>query len=127
MDAECCYFERLTEDFVSFCLDFDSALMVTLAVTKELITECHRELNYFTNAAASVIQSALGAAGRGVNGSRDLEISSRAASTFYAFAVHIDSTTASTDTDTRKACSKLLVQFSRLARERLIDAEIETK
>lgn len=102
--------------------------MVTLAITKELITECHQELNYFTNAAASVIQSALTAAGRGgANGSRDLEISSRAASTFYAFAVHIDAATASTDVDTRRAYSQLLVQFSRLARERLIDAEMETK
>lgn len=102
--------------------------MITLAITKELIIECHRELNYFTNAAAAVIQSALQAAGRGgANGSRDLEISSRAASTFYAFAVHIDASTASTDADTRRAYSNLLIQFARLGRERLIDADLETK
>jgi hypothetical protein len=102
--------------------------MVTLAITKELIAECHRELAYFTNAAAAVIQTGLVSAGRGgANGSRDLEISSRAASTFYAFAVHIDSAAASTDNDTRRAYSNLLVQFSRLARERLIDADTETK
>jgi hypothetical protein len=102
--------------------------MITLAITKELIIECHRELAYFTDAAASVIQTGLVAAGRGgANGSRDLELSSRAASTFYAFAVHIDSAAASTDNDTRKAYSTLLIQFSRLARERLIDADTETK
>jgi hypothetical protein len=105
-----------------------SALMVTLAIIKNLITECHRELNYFTNSTASVIQSALQAAGRGgVNGTRDLEISSRAASTFYAFAVHINSSTALTDADTRRAYTSLLSQFSRLANEKLIDAELESK
>ena len=102
--------------------------MVTLAIMRELITECHRELNYFTNSATAVIQSALQAAGRGgANESRDLEISARAASTFYAFAVHIDSTTASTDADTRQAYSKLLAQFSKLASERGGDSDAETK
>ena len=102
--------------------------MVSLAITKELITECHRELAYFTNAAAAVIQTGLVSAGRGgANGSRDLEISSRAANTFYAFAVYIDSAAAFTDNDTRRAYSNLVVQFSRLARERLIDADTETK
>lgn len=106
----------------------DSALMVTLAITKELIVECHRELNYFTNSAAAVIQSALQAAGRGgANATRDLEISSRAASTFYAFAVHIDLANASTDADTRRAYANLLVQFSKLANERLVDSDLETK
>jgi len=109
-------------------VDLFSALMITLAITKELITECHRELNYFTNSAASVIQSALQAAGRGgANGTRDLEISSRAASTFYAFAVHIDSSTASTDADIRRAYTNLLSHFSKLASEKMSDGETETK
>ncbi|UZJ51966.1 hypothetical protein CBS101457_001286 [Exobasidium rhododendri] len=104
------------------------ALMVTLAITKDLIVECQRELNYFTNSAAAVIQSALQAAGRGgANGTRDLEISCRAASTFYAFSVYIDSSTASTDADTRKAYTHLLSQFSKLASEKLSDADAETK
>lgn len=102
--------------------------MVTLAITKELITECHRDLNYFISCASSVMQSALQAAARGgANGTRDLEISSRAASTFYAFAVHIDSSTASTDADTRRAYTNLLSQFSKLASEKLVDGETETK
>jgi hypothetical protein len=102
--------------------------MVTLAVTKELIIECNRELKYLTSSAAAVIQSAFEAAQKGgANKTRDLEISSRAASTFYAFAVQIDSATASTDADFRRAYGSLLSQFSRMASERAVDSDAETK
>lgn len=92
--------------------------MVTLAITKNLVSECKRDLNYFSKSAQAVVNSALQcAATGGAGGRRDLELSARAASTFYALATFTDPATASIDAELGQTYQTLLVQFARMAME----------
>lgn len=96
-----------------------SGLMVTLAITKYLITECKRQLNYFHKSAQAIIASGLEAASTGSpNGQRDQELFARAASTFYALATFTDPATTSLDQDLGRTYQDLLSQFSKLAMEK---------
>ncbi|SPO26151.1 related to Protein EFR3 [Ustilago trichophora] len=96
-----------------------AGLMITLAITKELLTECKSSLNYFIKPAQSIIASALDAASLTPARPRDLEISARAASAFYALASFLDPATTSVD----DGFQRLLRSFATLAVERPIGAD----
>lgn len=102
--------------------------MVTLAITKELVTECKRDLNYFSSSVEAIIGSGLQAGSRGgAGGRRDLEISARAASTFYALASFIDPSTAAGDRDVGTGYRNLLSQLAKLSTESNADREEQNK
>ena len=96
-----------------------ASLMITLAITKELLTECKSSLNYFIKPAQSIITAALDAAQPTSGRPRDLEISARAASAFYALASFLDPATTSVD----DGFQRLLRLFSTLAVERPVGAD----
>ena len=96
-----------------------ASLMITLAITKNLLTECKSSLNYFIKPAQSIVASALDAAQPTPARPRDLEISARAASTFYALASFLDPATTSVD----DGFQRLLKSFATLAVERPIGAD----
>ncbi|KAN0064609.1 plasma membrane localization protein [Thecaphora frezii] len=91
-----------------------TGLMITLSITRELLTECKAHLNYFIRPAQAVIKAALDAAAANQHRPRDLEISARAASTFYALASYVDPAATSVDSGFKE----LLKAFSGLAVER---------
>ncbi len=74
-----------------------AGLMITLAITKNLLTECKSSLNYFIKPSQSIIAAALDAAQPTPARPRDLEISARAASAFYALASFLDPATTTVD------------------------------
>lgn len=96
-----------------------AGLMITLAIIKNLLTECKSSLNYFIKPAQSVIAAALDAAQPTPARPRDLELSARAASAFYALASFLDPATTSVD-DT---FHRLLRSFAQLAVERPASAD----
>lgn len=96
-----------------------AGLMITLAITKNLLTECKSSLNYFIKPAQSIIASALDAAQPTSARPRDLEISARAASAFYALASFLDPATTAVD----DGFHRLLCSFAILAVERPIGAD----
>lgn len=101
--------------------------MITLAITKYLITDCKRQLNYFHKSAQAIIASGLQAASKGgPNGQRDPELSARAASTFYALATFTDPATTSLDQELGRTYHDLLSQFARIAVEKSGGDEEET-
>lgn len=91
-----------------------ATLMITLGITKNLLTECKSSYNYFIKPAQSIIAAALDAAQATSARPRDLEISARAASTFYALASFLDPATTSVDDNFQR----LLRSFAMLAVER---------
>ncbi|GAC93009.1 cellular morphogenesis-related protein [Pseudozyma hubeiensis SY62] len=91
-----------------------AGLMITLGITKNLLAECKSSLNYFLKPAQSIIAAALDAAQPTPARPRDLEISARAASTFYALASFLDPATTSVD----DGFQRLLRSFATLAVER---------
>ncbi|KAJ1025698.1 hypothetical protein NDA18_004036 [Ustilago nuda] len=96
-----------------------ASLMITLAITKNLLTECKSSLNYFIKPAQSIIASALDAAQATQARPRDLEISARAASAFYALASFLDPATTAVD----DGFQRLLRSFASLAVERPISVD----
>lgn len=105
-----------------------SSLMVTLGITKELVTECHRDINYFASSAASIVATALQAASKGsAQGARDVDITARAAATFYALANYLNMSSASMDADAVRQYLTLLGQFGKIANERVNDADTQNR
>ncbi|PWZ01912.1 hypothetical protein BCV70DRAFT_198197 [Testicularia cyperi] len=96
-----------------------AGLMITLGVTKNLLTECKSHYNYFIKPAQAIIASALEAALPTPARPRDLELSARAASCFYALASFIDPATTAVDAD----FSKLLKSFAAMSVERPAGAD----
>lgn len=102
--------------------------MITLAITKELVTECKRDLNYFSSSVEAIIGSGLQAASRGgAGGRRDLDVSARAASTFYALASFVDPSTAAGDRDVGNGYRSLLSQLAKLSTESNPDRDEQNK
>lgn len=91
-----------------------AGLMITLAITKNLLAECKSSLNYFIKPAHNIIAAALDAAQPTPARPRDLEISARAASAFYALASFLDPATTAVD----DAFQRNLRSFAALAVER---------
>ncbi|EST08442.1 hypothetical protein PSEUBRA_001855 [Kalmanozyma brasiliensis GHG001] len=91
-----------------------AGLMITLAITKNLLTECKSSYNYFIKPAQSIITAGLDAAQPTQGRPRDLEISARAASTFYALASFLDPATVSVD----DSFQRILQSFAALSVER---------
>ncbi|EPQ29318.1 uncharacterized protein PFL1_03073 [Pseudozyma flocculosa PF-1] len=91
-----------------------AGLMITLSITQNLLTECKAHLNYFIRPAQAIIASGLDAAGPNPHRPRDLEISARSASAFYALASYIDPATTNVD----GGFKDLLKGFAGLAVER---------
>ncbi|KAK0550506.1 plasma membrane localization protein [Tilletia horrida] len=102
-----------------------AGLMLTLGITKNLISECKRELNYFNPHAQSIITIALDASTSNPIGNtkRDIEISARAASTFYALATFSQAAGSSVDANVGKTYLELVGAFSSMAEERDGDSE----
>ncbi|CDU25745.1 related to EFR3-protein required for Stt4-containing phosphoinositide kinase patch assembly [Sporisorium scitamineum] len=96
-----------------------AGLMITLAIIKNLLTECKSSFNYFIKPAQSIVAAALDAAQPTPARPRDLEISARAASTFYALASFLDPATTSVD----DSFHRLLKSFATLAVERPVGAD----
>lgn len=96
-----------------------AALMITLAITKNLLTECKNSLNYFIKPSQSIIAAALDAAQPTSARPRDLEISARAASAFYALASFLDPASSVVD----EGFQRLLRSFALLAVERPLGAD----
>ena len=88
--------------------------MITLAITKNLLTECKAHLNYFSKHALAIVNVGLDAAAPQASRPRDLDISARAASTFYALAAFLDPSTMSVD----DGFKQLLKSFAAIAVER---------
>lgn len=101
------------------------ALMVTLGIVKELITECHRDINYFASSATSVILSALQSSDR--SGRRDLDITARSAATFYALANYLNAASSPVDGETMRQYINLLSQFAKIAVEQSGDEETQNR
>ncbi|TKY86465.1 hypothetical protein EX895_004614 [Sporisorium graminicola] len=93
-----------------------AGLLITLAIIKNLLTECKSSFNYFIKPAQSIIATALDAAQPTPARPRDLEISARAASAFYALASFLDPATTSVD----DSFHRLVKSFATLAVERPI-------
>ncbi|KAE8243888.1 hypothetical protein A4X06_0g6068 [Tilletia controversa] len=102
-----------------------AGLMLTLAITKNLIAECKRELNYFNPHAQSIISIALDASTHnpGGNTKRDIEISARTASTFYALATFTQAAGSSVDANVGKTYLELVRAFAAMCEERDGDSE----
>ncbi|KAK0560173.1 plasma membrane localization protein [Tilletia horrida] len=102
-----------------------AGLMLTLAITKNLIAECKRELNYFNPHAQSIISIALDASTHNPGGStkRDIEISARTASTFYALATFIPASGSSVDANVGKTYLELVSAFAKMCQEKDGDSE----
>ncbi|KAE8222926.1 hypothetical protein CF326_g8284 [Tilletia indica] len=102
-----------------------AGLMLTLAITKNLIAECKRELNYFNPHAQSIISIALDASTHnpGGNTKRDIEISARTASTFYALATFAPASGSSVDANVGKTYLELVGAFAAMCEERDGDSE----
>ncbi|CBQ72418.1 conserved hypothetical protein [Sporisorium reilianum SRZ2] len=96
-----------------------ASLMITLAIIKNLLTECKSSFNYFIKPAQSIVVAALDAAQPTPARPRDPEISARAASTFYALASFLDPATTSVD----GSFHRLLKSFATLAVERPVGAD----
>ncbi|KDN38791.1 hypothetical protein K437DRAFT_259290 [Tilletiaria anomala UBC 951] len=93
-----------------------SSLMVSLAITKTLIVECKQSLNYLLPSAQAILLAALSAAARGApGGKRDLDLSARCASVFYALCTLTDPQLASIDTHARSAYHAILSEFAAMA------------
>ncbi len=87
--------------------------MIALTMTKTLIVECKASLNYFLPSATSILLVTLQAAAKGApGGKRDLDLSARAASAFYAIGVFTDPQIASVHAP---SYAELLAQFARMA------------
>ncbi|PWN39041.1 hypothetical protein IE81DRAFT_56863 [Ceraceosorus guamensis] len=97
-------------------------LMLTLAIVKSLVTDCKSHLSYFASSAQDIVHQSIvsAAAGPGPAANRrDLDISTRSASTFYAIANYIDPATANAD----GRYQGLIKQFARVATEQTNDKE----
>lgn len=91
-------------------------LMITLSILKSLVTDCRRDVTYIAGSTQSILQSAIDASLRvGARGRRDLELSARASSTFFAFASALDPS--NLDTDLGEGYLSLLRGFGQMAVE----------
>ncbi|CEH13818.1 UNCHARACTERIZED [Ceraceosorus bombacis] len=98
--------------------------MLTLAIVKSLVTDCKSHLSYFASSAQDILHQSIVAAAAGPGpgpaaNRRDLDISTRSASTFYAIANYIDPATANAD----GRYQGLIKQFARVATEQTNDKE----
>ncbi|KAL9940261.1 hypothetical protein V8E36_000966 [Tilletia maclaganii] len=102
-----------------------AGLMLTLAITKNLIAECKRELNYFSTYAQSIISTGLDASTYNPGGStkRDIDIAARTASTFYALATFSQASGSNVDAQVGKTYIELVNQFAAISQERDGDSE----
>lgn len=99
-------------------------LLITLAILKSLVTECRRDITYIVGSAQSILQHALTAADKaGAHGGRDLELSARASSTFYALTSAIDPSRATMDSESRGLYLDLLKKFGQIAVDQSNDRE----
>ncbi|CAO1635974.1 unnamed protein product [Parajaminaea phylloscopi] len=99
-------------------------LMITLAILKSLITECRRDVAYITGSSLAVLRQALGVAGKsGPGGTRDLELSARTSSTFFAFASSLDPARSPVDGELGSAYLALLRDFGKVAMDQSSDGE----
>lgn len=97
-----------------------AGLMITLAITKNLLTECKSHFNYFIKPSQSIIAAALDASLPTPARPRDLELSARAASALYALASFLDPATTAVD----DGFQRLLRSFASLAVERPLGADV---
>ena len=99
--------------------------MLTLAITKNLIAECKRELNYFSTYAQSIISTGLDASTYNPGGStkRDIDIAALTASTFYALATFSQASGSNVDAQVGKTYIELVNQFAAISQERDGDSE----
>lgn len=99
-------------------------LLITLTILKSLITECSRDVTYVSSSAQLVLHHALTAAEKAApHRSRDLELSARASSAFFAFASALDPFRTSVDEDQGGSYLSLLRQFGKIALEQSDDFE----
>lgn len=103
------------------------SLMVTLAITKDLITECHRDINYFASSAAFILNAALQGAAKGNAGKRDLDITARSAATFFALSNYLNSASNSLDAESTRQYINLISQFAKIASEKGSDKENQNR
>lgn len=103
------------------------SLMVTLAITKDLITECHRDINYFASSAAVILNAALQGAAKANAGKRDLDITARSAATFFALSNYLNSASNSLDAESTRQYLSLISQFAKIASEQGGDKESQNR
>lgn len=123
--------ERAASDARSVPSGGDKArcgLLITLAILKNLVTDCPRDVTYISKSAQVVLQHAITASAKaGAGGRRDLELSARAASTFFAFASAIDPSRSSVEGDLGASYLALLRGFSEMAMETAQDQEDQNR
>lgn len=103
-------------------------LLITLAILKNLVTDCRRDITYISKSAQIVLQHAVTASAKaGAGGRRDLELSARASSTFFAFASAIDPSRSSVEGDLGNSYLALLRGFSEMAMETMQDQEDQNR
>lgn len=101
-----------------------SGLLITLAILKALIQECRRDITYISGSALSILSHGLSGSTRlGVRGKRDLELSARVSSTFFAYTNALDPARNSVDTDLGRVYLSLLQGFADMATETGQDSE----
>lgn len=103
------------------------SLMVTLAITKDLITECHRDINYFASSAAVILSAALQGAAKANAGKRDLDITARSAAAFFALSNYLNSASNSLDSESTRQYLNLISQFAKIAVEQGSDKEHQNR
>lgn len=105
-----------------------SGLLITLAILKSLIQECPRDLAYISASAQTILVHALsGAARASSSGARDIDLSARASSTFFAYTSALEPSRNSVDGEAGRTYLNLLASFGQMAVETSSDAEDQNR
>ncbi|PWN22546.1 hypothetical protein BCV69DRAFT_311344 [Microstroma glucosiphilum] len=94
-------------------------LLITIAILKALISECPRDITYISKSAQAIMAHAVKASAKSGNGGqRDLALSARASSTFFAYTSALDPARNSVEGELGASYLELLESFGYMATDR---------